>query len=144
MGKNVPLRLWLTAASNNRCPRFESSHLQVLYYLYAVNCFEKTKRKEKQSWNPCLFPFLRLMVWKMDFLNCWWLALNPGPSESEETQWKRLLSQLSHNHCQGSWKFDLEIWYYWKYFKSVRLWLYYLIRGFVSAGFICSKVVICV
>ena len=35
-------------ASDSRGPRFESSHRQTLFYLYTVNCIEKTKIKEKR------------------------------------------------------------------------------------------------
>ena len=36
-------------ASNTRDARFESSHRQTVYYLLAVKCIEKTKRKEKET-----------------------------------------------------------------------------------------------
>ena len=32
-----------------RDPQFESSHWQTLYYIFTLNCFEKTKIKEKVS-----------------------------------------------------------------------------------------------
>ena len=30
-------------------PRIESSHRQTLYYIFTVNCIEKTKMKEKEA-----------------------------------------------------------------------------------------------
>ena len=38
-------------ASDNTGPRFESSHKQSLYYLYSVNCIEKTKIDENEAGN---------------------------------------------------------------------------------------------
>ena len=38
-----------TVASDTRGPRFESSHRQILYYLFTGSCIEKTKIKEKEA-----------------------------------------------------------------------------------------------
>ena len=35
-------------ASDTRGPRFESSHRYTLYYLYTINCIEKTTTKKKR------------------------------------------------------------------------------------------------
>ena len=48
-------------ASNSRCPRFESSHWQNLYwtfvYLFTINCIEKTKINKKR---PGMAHFFKL------------------------------------------------------------------------------------
>ena len=36
-------------ASDTRSPWFETSHRQTLFYLFTVNCIEKTKIKEKEA-----------------------------------------------------------------------------------------------
>ena len=36
-------------ASNSEGPLFESSHQKSLYYLYTINCIEKTKMKGKRQ-----------------------------------------------------------------------------------------------
>ena len=59
-------------AFDTRGPQFESSHRQTLYYLYTVNCIEKTKIKKKEVGNR---PFLKKFPAKGQWL---WLSSQSG------------------------------------------------------------------